>query len=634
MPTSYLGGILSREASPRPGGGPEVGAPGGPPSGGRRAAGWPAGAVEEDWGWVGDGAELFVRRGLPWNRLFTWDSLALLLRGYARPAGSSGPPDLERVAEEVRCHYLERGALAVEGLEGSFTLALLDGQARRVLLYRNLVGVGFTYYRAGPQGLLFGSNLADLVDAAGATPRANTAALPGYFLSRFVTGRETLFEDFYRLLPGEQVCWDGRGLTRVQRQTFASLRLPGPVGADGVERLEGVMGEVLADCAALWPGAANLLSGGVDSSYLQAVWNRVAPGDELPRSFSVSVDHPRTWPDTDYAVSASEALGTRHTLVPADGPYAGYLLDALAASAEPPNHVPTAYFGHLARSMVGQGAPAALCGEAADSLFGYGLPANQLHNARLLRALVPGRRLRRGGAALAGLLGWTRLGATLRLADGLEDYEDLDHPVNRVVTFADWPAVRACFGAGAVEEAAARRRGLLDRYDVPAHPLERLHACGLLGDAMDCASLWATLFNRPGGELLCPFLDSRVLRLVFNLAPEVRFPFRRPKDLLKRALARQAPPELAWRSKLSFGQPVFEWLAPGGQLRPLVERIRPYDFVERAALGRALARPNWFLYSLLCYDLWHKLFIERSLPRPARLTPAWREEALALAASR
>jgi hypothetical protein len=25
--------------------------------------------------------------------------------------------------------------------------------------------------------------------------------------------------------------------------------------------------------------------------------------------------------------------------------------------------------------------------------------------------------------------------------------------------------------------------------------------------------------------------------------------------------------------------------------------------------------PGWFLSSLLCYDLWHRLFIERSLPR-------------------
>jgi hypothetical protein len=119
-----------------------------------------------------------------------------------------------------------------------------------------------------------------------------------------------------------------------------------------------------------------------------------------------------------------------------------------------------------------------------------------------------------------------------------------------------------------------------------------------------------------------------MLRLALNLPAAVRYPFRRPKELLKRALERVAPPDLARRRKLGFGQPIFEWLAPGGQLRPLVERIGPHDFLHPAALERAAVRPGWFLYSLLCYDLWHKLFIERSLPRPAG---AVRRDAPALA---
>ncbi len=94
-------------------------------------------------------------------------------------------------------------------------------------------------------------------------------------------------------------------------------------------------------------------------------------------------------------------------------------------------------------------------------------------------------------------------------------------------------------------EAAADRRSLLDVYAVPDCPQERLHAAGFLGEAMDSASLWTTLFNRAGADLLCPFLDSRMLRLALNLAPQVRFRFRRPKDALKRALARLAPAELA-----------------------------------------------------------------------------------------
>jgi asparagine synthase (glutamine-hydrolysing) len=595
MENSYIGGIRNRTVTASP-------------------------ALDPDGTWAhptGE-TELFLRTSGTGGRLFTWGSLALFVRGYAVPRRSTRPPDLERVAEEVRCHYLERGELAVDDLEGSFTLALLDGPARRVILYRNLVGTGFTYFRASTEGLWFGGNLAELVDAAGEAPRPNTSALPAFFLYRCVPGRETLFDGWCRLLPGEQVTWSCHGLMRVQRHTFADLRLSEPIRADAVERLDETMGQVLADCATLRPQTANLLSGGVDSSYLQAVWNRVAAGDDpLPPSFSVSVDHPRSWEDTDYAVTASRALGTRHTLVPADQPYAGYLLDTLSATGEPPNHVQTAYFGHLARTMVERGCDTGLCGEGADSLFGLGL-ADQVQNADVVRRYIPFGPMRRTAAALSAALGLRRWSAAVRLADQLTDWTELTHPVNQVAAFADWESVRRCFGADAVAGAAAGRRALLDRYQVPATPLDRLHAAGFLGEAMDSAALWTTLFNRAGANLLCPFLDSRILRLALNLAPEVRFPFRRPKAVLKEALARLAPAELATRTKLGFGQPIFEWLAHGGQLRPYVERIGNHEFVDREALAEARAKPNWFLYSLLCYDLWHKLFIERSLPRPTQ----------------
>jgi hypothetical protein len=160
---------------------------------------------------------------------------------------------------------------------------------------------------------------------------------------------------------------------------------------------------------------------------------------------------------------------------------------------------------------------------------------------------------------------------------------------------------------------------MLDHFQVPDEAMERLHAIGYLAEAIDSASLWTTLFNRAGADLYCPFLDSRMLGFVFNLQPAARFPFRRPKALLKAALVRNGVGALADKPKLGFGQPIFEWLGPGGQLRPLVDAISPHDFLDRRTLQSSLARPNWFLYSLLCFDLWHKLWIERSLPRTAGL---------------
>ena len=285
----------------------------------------------------------------------------------------------------------------MDGLEGSFTVALMDGQARRVLLYRNLVGAGFTYYHSGPNGFLFGGNLAHLVEAskraAAAEPRRPAALLS---LPLHARPRHALREFPSTACPANNSTWDERGLTRTQRHTFADLRET-PAAADPVERLQETMESILADCAAVHPGAANLLSGGVDSSYIQAIWNRVAPvGEAPPPSFSISVDHPRTWLDTDYAMTAAQALGTAHTLVPADGLYAGYLVETLAATGEPPNHVQTAYFPGLARAMAGQGVPAGLCGEGADSLFGVGL-ASAIHEAEFARRCAAVARAARRG---------------------------------------------------------------------------------------------------------------------------------------------------------------------------------------------------------------------------------------------
>jgi asparagine synthase (glutamine-hydrolysing) len=597
MLSSYLGGIWRR------------GSQGAGPARADGAAGWTA---------DGPDATLTLHAHGGCARWFSWDDLALLVRGYARPAGSSGSLDLERLAEEIRCHYLEHGELAVDGLDGSFTLALLDAQAGRVLLYRNLIGTGFTYYLADGDRLLFGSNLAELVDSSGVQPRANRDVLPTFFAYRWVPGRETLFADFCRLMPGEEVCWDRRGLSRRQRHTFADLReTPRPAG-EAVELLEATMTAVMADLARLWPAAANLLSGGIDSSYLQAVWGRVAAGaDEWLPSFSVSVDHPRSWADTDYAVTASRALGSRHTLVPADGPYAGYLRDTLSATGEPPNHVQTAYFGSLAREMMARGVGAGLCGEGADSLFGLEV-VRTVHNAELLLRLIPARLLRRLGAGVCTLLRRPLLGGTFRLANALYDLGDPEHPVNRAAVFTDPQALGACFGPSALASASAGRRALLDRYAVGDDPLECAHAAGFLAEAMDSAALWTTLFNHAGADLLCPFLDSRVLRLAFSLPRQERFPFRRPKEVLKRALARHAPEDLVRRGKLGFGQPIFEWLSPGGQLRPLVEDLGEHDFVDPPTLERLRDRPTWFLYSLICYDQWDRLFIRRCLPRPRR----------------
>ena len=150
--------------------------------------------------------------------------------------------------------------------------------ARRVQLYRNLVGNGFTYYAEYRGGLVFGSNLAELVgelSSLGWDPGPNREVLPVLFLYRFIPGRETLFRGIYRLMPGEIATFTDGQLVRLQCRTFGQLRTKVIPRTDAVDCVEETLSRVLTDCSHHSPDAANTLSGGVDSSLIQALWNQI-----------------------------------------------------------------------------------------------------------------------------------------------------------------------------------------------------------------------------------------------------------------------------------------------------------------------------------------------------------------------
>jgi asparagine synthase (glutamine-hydrolysing) len=571
-----------------------------------RASGWKGASGE---------ARLEARVEGPHIRFFDFGPLAVLLRGYA--ADSTGFVAPATFAQNVRQKYARTGTLPVASYEGAFTVVLLDAAAGRALIYRSPLHAAFTYYGRCPGGMAFGANLADLIDAFDLEVRPNLERLPAFFLYRYVPGRETLCLGVERLLAGELVTLDAEGATRTRARPLDEFVEDRTIAEDAEERFDALLERILADCraAAAPQGAANMLSGGVDSSLIQAIWCRMASaaGEPAPPSCCIDLDHSRTRGDTEYAVSAAARLGSRLTLVPARGPYELDLIRSITATGEVPNHVQAVHMRGLARALAAAGTPLGVTGWGADGLFGNE-SVTEIQAARLLRAAVPFGPLRRLGRALVAALGWSELADHFLRADILRDEAHLAHPMNQASIYTTWPAVEACFTHDELREAVAYRRALLGICGAPGGLIERTLACDTLSDGMEQAAIFAQQFLLEGGDMLAPFFDSRMVRFAMNLDPRLRLPLRRPKQFLKDALARLGAPKLAYRAKKSFGQPIFEWLAPGGSLRPFVDRIGEYDFIDRPALADARERPNWFLYTLLCYDLWHKRFVEGLTP--------------------
>ncbi len=565
-----------------------------------------------DFSAVKDGLHLSVRADSRHTDSVVLGNMALFLRGYALRPGSKQKATADEIAQEINKSNAEKKDYPFLNYEGSFSLVIADADIGQVVIYRNMVGTEFTYYGHHGNKFFFGSNLAQVVSVMDQPPAPNQQMLPALFLFRYVPGRETLFNGIYRLMPGEILIFDRSGLRLRQVQTLESLMFQHPLSGDPVDLIDDVLGTVVGDCARFNPKTVNLLSGGVDSSYLQLLWNRALDSygsHQDPGSISICLDHPKTQMDSEYALSAARMLKVNHQIVTVDAPYHVYLWDTINKTAELPNHVQGAYFGLLARALAQQNVSTGLCGEASDGLFCMN-SANQIHNAQLLKSMLPFKALCRLGARMFGAIGQEQINFYFNLASDIGNIEDLRHPVNLQAAYTHWSSVEKTFGIEAVKSASAYRRALLKQYGVPNNPMIQLHAVNFLTSSMDTASLWTTIFNAEGLDLICPFLDSRVIQLAVNLKPRDRFPFRKPKELVKKALARSAARELAYRKKRGFGQPIFEWMEPRGKLRGMIEQIGMYDFIEKEVLADALRTPNWFLFTLLCYDLWHKRFIE------------------------
>ena len=537
----------------------------------------------------------------------------VVMQGYCHPNEIATPESNERFLAEFLRDYRSTGDFQVPAVEGCYTIFLVDGVKGKVFFYRGLVGNSLPYYTLTDEGFYWGDNYAQIAWTRRNDKTLNEEMLPVLFLGRYPTGNKTMLKEVLRLAPGELVVFDGKSVHTEQVRTFYDFEESRKTGeTETIERVESVLTEILRDWKSLYPNTANLLSGGIDSTLVQvhwnALWHESNPGcrDAGPLSSVVWLDHPQTKPDLEYTLSAVEATGT-HNIAVKQPPLSPELLAGIMVrNGEFPNHVQTAYFDTLAKGMREHGIDAGIIGEGADGLFGSSVQ-DVIFGAKLWQKRLPLSVLRRLAAFCGRKLGKDYTAALVETADVIDDVRHPLHPANLAVVFTDRKTLESCFDKAAIQEAIDYKQGLLYQLQVPHDPLN-LHlsaAASYAWEAIETASLISQLFAENGLLLCTPFLDSRMIRVARNIEPESHFVPGNPKQVLKNALLRHVPAEVVNRPKRGFGQPIFEWLAPGGTLRERAEAIRTFDWFSESTKQELLAKPNWCLWTMLCFDIWY-----------------------------
>jgi asparagine synthetase B (glutamine-hydrolysing) len=546
----------------------------------------------------------------------TEEAIALKL-GFIRSPTLSPLSAKQLLAQKA----ISPGTIDHRAFRGNGLVASFSKREPRFLAFKTILSAPQLYYSAFDDGILCATGLRPLIPMLDRLEMNEDAIVPT-FLFGAVPGPATYLRDVYRLFPGELLRWkDGHlSVELAQDLRFASDDLLFECADSRAldilyERFRNIIAAYISDVETSGHDFANLMSGGVDSSFLQLAINEERPGSRA-RSFSYAVRAPSFEREIEYAKQAATIFDTEHTFIDVtEREFPSLLVEAVEILAQPVLTSAEPCKLGIGRSLSKMdNAPRFLfVAQGADTLFGARI-AKKLKTLEYLKK-VPVSGI---GLALAGTLlkPLTWRGQTLlNLASILAHWDDPDYfgaPINTEATIGDFTLVRRCFGDEAIRRALEDRRNREVMYLDSDHYTEKVHAVELLSDCYEVEVQSSQLFLACHREQLYPFLDEDVIRLSFAFQPQVRYiKGSRHKFLLKRILEQRVASPITRQPKggSMFHPDLNRWMR-SGSLYEMIRDISLPGFLRRTDFERLVENPqlpqSLILWHLLALDVFQK----------------------------
>ena len=535
--------------------------------------------------------------------------------------------------------YLQWGTECLERFVGMFAFAIWDSRNQTLFLARDRLGIKPLYYYLNESEgiLIFSSELKALMVFANFVKDIDPDAIPLFLHYGYIPAPGTIYKNTHKLLPGHLLIYDGN---TVQTKEYWSLpeisrtqTEPGQSEDDQLQRLDDLLTAAVSDRLISDVPLGALLSGGIDSSVVVALMQKIS--STPARTFSIGFKE-KEYNEAPWAAMVAKHLETEHTELYVTANDALDVIPRLPDFYDEPfadsSAIPTSLVSHLTRQQVtvalsGDGGDEQFCGyvrywttkSMANGFNRFPLPVKKAVSRML--ALIPTpwvencylpfhnflpQRLRMANfpdkwQKLIKLMDQTRISELYRMTICLWSAQEISDMLSQTLpqsryeeTFeetVDWP--------------------LLSR-------LMRVDQKTYLPDAMltkvDRASMANSL------EIRVPLLDHRVVEFTAGLPEHFKYRNGTGKYLLKKLLARYLPESLFERPKMGFGVPIDHWLR--FELKDLL-----LDFLSAERLkGEGLFNPNFVekkikehlsgqvnhqyrLWPLLMWEMWRERWL-------------------------
>jgi asparagine synthase (glutamine-hydrolysing) len=537
-----------------------------------------------------------------------------------------------RTDTEVIVHlWEEEGVRCVERLRGMFAFAIWDDREKVLFLARDRMGKKPLFYAMLPDRFLFGSEIKAILQDPDIRPEPDLQAIHYYLAYQSVPSPYSAFQGIRKLPPAHcLLVKQGAGVPfRYWKLSYQEKLSVNGVGAEQklqaeiIERLEEAVRIRLVSDVPL--GA--FLSGGIDSSIVVALMAGIV--HHPVKTFSISFAQ-EEYDEARYARMVAGRYQTDHHEFKVTPDAMAIFPELVWHYNEPfadPSAIPTYYVSKLARQHV----TVVLNGDGGDENFAgypryafngqfereagiYPMLRRWLGDLLSWQAFVWQQRLWRDPAALASFT--PRLFSYYwRITHFHELHQANLYTAGMKAATAAYPAFQVMLGKYRASDARAFLDALLN-LDL------ELYLPDTLMVKVDIASMAHSL------EARAPMLDHHFLEFAAKIPPRLKLKNgTQSKYIFKKAAEPFLPHEIIYRPKMGFGVPTDHWFRH--ELKDLVNDTllsfravgRGYfrrDFLERILTQHQTSESNWqyLIWNLLMLELWHQMFIDKTLAPP------------------
>jgi asparagine synthase (glutamine-hydrolysing) len=479
--------------------------------------------------------------------------------------------------EVILKSYQRWGSQCLERFIGMFAIAIWDQNAQSLFLARDRLGIKPLFYYVNHGIFLFASELKALM-AFQSFPRVLDHEAISLFLHyQYIPAPRTVFTDTRKLEPGHHITLNGKSLNKRQwwdtavNDTVESIQFP-MVEKNAILRLDELLTQAVSDRLISDVPLGALLSGGVDSSAIVAIMQKVSRSPV--RTFSIGFED-KAYNEAPWAKQIAKHLGTDHTELYVTSTDALNVIPKLPAIYDEPfadsSAVPTFLVSELTRGQV----TVALSGDGGDEQFAGYVRYWMTEAMALWMKWLPSRfrdLLKQGLlkipiSTLAQLYSSVRNHLPKRLH--VENFSDKWQKLVDQLSYSDLSELYRMTIAIWSREDIHKLTGDW----VPNSTFERVFSESLnlsslkqlmivdrhtyLPDAMltkvDRASMAASL------EVRVPMLDHRVVEFTSRLPDSLKYRNGKGKYLLMELLCNYVPRYLVERPKMGFGIPIADW---------------------------------------------------------------------------